>query len=69
MSAAMLQCPNDLDERMELYCLDRMHPAEARELENHVATCPACLYEMLGTDFFLESLVSALHECEEGRPE
>lgn len=65
MMATMLECPNDLDERMELYCLARLCPAEARQLEGHVAKCPACLYELLDTDFFLESLVSALDEVEE----
>lgn len=58
----MPACPNDLDERMELYCLNRLRPDEARRFEDHLAICPACLYEALDTDMFLESLISALEE-------
>lgn len=69
MMARMVKCPNDLDERLELYCLDRLCRAEARQLEGHVAQCPACLYELLDTDLFLDSLVSALDEVEMKEPE
>ncbi len=58
----MPACPNDLDERMELYCLNRLRPDEATRFEDHLAICPACLYEALDTDMFLESLISALEE-------
>ena len=55
-------CPNDLDERMELYCLNRLSAAEMKRFEAHLANCPACLYEVLDTDMFLESLIEALRE-------
>ena len=58
-------CPNDLDERLELYCLNRLKADEATRLEDHLAICPACLYEALDTDMFLESLISALEEVRE----
>ena len=58
-------CPTDLDERTELYCLDRLQPAEARSFEQHLVNCPVCLYEVLETDLFLESLRSALRELTE----
>jgi anti-sigma factor RsiW len=47
---------------MELYCLHRLGAEQAREFEQHLAVCPACLYEVLDTDLFLESLISALKE-------
>jgi hypothetical protein len=60
----MAACPSDLDERMELYCLHRLGHVQAREFEEHLAVCPACLYEVLDTDLFLESLICALQESD-----
>jgi anti-sigma factor RsiW len=53
-------CPTDLDERMELYCLSRLSATETRRLEAHLANCPACLSEALDTELFLECLKEAL---------
>jgi hypothetical protein len=61
----MTGCPCDIDERTELYCLNRLSILEAKRFESHLAVCPACLSEALETDMFLESLVAALEEMEE----
>ncbi len=58
----MSGCPADLDERTELYCLKRLNADQARQFEEHLAVCPACLSEVLDTDLFLESLICALRE-------
>jgi hypothetical protein len=57
-------CPSDLDERIELYCLHRLSQDEERKFEEHLTVCPACLSEVFDTDLFLDSLISALKECE-----
>lgn len=57
-------CPEDLDERTELYCLDRLPVGETRRFERHLAECPACLCEVFNTDLFLDCLKSALRELE-----
>jgi anti-sigma factor RsiW len=61
----MAACPNDLDERMELYCLHRLGAAQEREFEAHLAVCPACMRELLDTELFIESLVLALKETDQ----
>ena len=61
----MTGCPYDIDERTELYCLNRLSPSEAKQFEAHLAVCPACLSEALETDLFLESLITALEEMEQ----
>lgn len=60
-------CPNDLDERTELYCLNRLAPTEVKAFEAHLAACPACLDQVLETDLFLESLLTVLEEVSEKR--
>ncbi len=59
---SMSCCPDDLDERTELYCLNRLPAAEVDRFEAHLLTCPACLDQVLETDLFLESLITALKE-------
>lgn len=55
-------CPDDLDERSELFCLNRLTLDETRSFEKHLAKCPACLCEVFETDLVLDSLRLALHE-------
>jgi hypothetical protein len=57
-------CPDDIDERMELYCLHRLSDEQNTKFEQHLAICPVCLFETLETDSFIESLVLALKECD-----
>jgi len=64
MTFTMTGCPYDIDERTELYCLNRLSPTEAKRFEAHLAECPACLSEALETDWFLECLLAALEETE-----
>ena len=61
-------CPGDLDQRIELYCLHRLSADQAKKFEQHLAVCPACLYQVLDTDLFLESLISALRETHQEYP-
>ncbi len=57
-------CPDDLDERTELFCLNRLTLEETKKFERHLAVCPACLCEVFEADLFLDSLRLALHELE-----
>ncbi len=58
-------CPVDLDERTELYCLNRLSVGDARRFEAHLAVCPPCFYEAAETDLFLKALLAALRELED----
>jgi hypothetical protein len=60
----MSGCPGDLDERTELYCLHRLNADQTKIFEEHLAVCPACFYEVLDADLFLESLILALKETD-----
>jgi|SRR5947209_3088581 len=55
-------CPEDLDERSELYCLHRLSHTEVSELESHLAVCPACLLDVTDARAFLSCLRMALRE-------
>jgi Putative zinc-finger len=55
-------CPNDFDERSELYCLRRLPRPEALRLESHLAVCPACLVEFGAAKAFLSCLRDALQQ-------
>jgi Putative zinc-finger len=55
-------CPDDFDERSELYFLRRLPRQEASRLESHVAVCPACLVEIDADRAFLSCLRDALQQ-------
>lgn len=64
----IIECPNNLDELLERYYLNRLKHGQARALEEHAVKCPRCFQELMLTGLFLESLISALREMEEEPP-
>lgn len=58
----MYTCPTDIDQLVELYCLNRLPDQEVERFEEHLLICVACQLEVEETREFLAALIAVLRE-------
>jgi len=61
---AVRGCPVEIEEWIELYCLDRLTACETKRVEAHLAACPDCFQDAMDEDLFLAALRAALLELD-----
>jgi anti-sigma factor RsiW len=59
LNLSVNQCPKDVSEVADLYCLHRLTPEQERVFEEHYLHCPACAEEVARSHCFIAALKTA----------
>jgi hypothetical protein len=57
-------CPPDIEEIAEAYCMQRLDHSERMAFENHYLTCPRCASVVTSTDEYVGSMKAALRHVQ-----
>jgi hypothetical protein len=59
LNLSVNQCPKEVSEVADLYCLHRLTPEQERVFEEHYLHCPACAKEVERSHCFIAALKAA----------
>jgi anti-sigma factor RsiW len=59
LNLSVNQCPKDVSEVSDLYCLHRLTPEQERVFEEHYLHCPACTKEVERSQHCIAALKAA----------
>jgi hypothetical protein len=59
LNLSVHQCPEDVSEVADLYCLHRLTQEEERVFEEHYLQCPACVRELERSQRFIAAIKPA----------
>jgi anti-sigma factor RsiW len=62
MSVQRDQCPPDLDEMAEMYCLGLLSREDAEAFEDHYMICPQCADGVQAEEQYVRAMQAAAHE-------
>jgi anti-sigma factor RsiW len=60
VSADAQQCPPDIEEVAEAYCMETLDPAARLAFEEHYLTCDSCASLVASTDEYIRAMRNAL---------